>query len=115
MSDIFSDFCSLTHAPAIMWLCQVTCSLLGPVQARPHIEEAADKAGEAIEDAAHTVAINVEPAVKQATDLVKEKVGSAQQRTDCWLTQHGTISADNVCIMCRRGRSLEMQIALKPR
>ena len=50
---------------------------MGPVQARPHIEEAADKAGEAIEDAAHTVATNIEPAVKQATDLAKEKVGFA--------------------------------------
>ena len=51
--------------------------LMGLVQARPHIEEAADKAGEAIEDAAHTVATNIEPAVKQATDLAKEKVGFA--------------------------------------
>jgi len=45
------------------------------LQAAPHIEEAADQAGEAIQGAAHTVATNVEPAVQQATDFAQKKVG----------------------------------------
>lgn len=47
---------------------------MNSLQARPHVEEAADKAGEAVQDAAHTVATNVEPAVKQATDFAQQKV-----------------------------------------
>jgi hypothetical protein len=88
-----------------------------PAQARPHIEEAADKAGEAIEDAAHTVATNIEPAVKQATVLAKEKVGSASPSTCQPHHARHQIRhmADTLCVMCRPGKLPEMPTASKPR
>ena len=43
-------------------------------KAAPHIEEAADQAGEAVQSAAHTIAENAEPTVERATEVAQKKV-----------------------------------------
>lgn len=68
------------------------------MQAAPHVTETADKAGEAIQQAAHTVAENAEPAVNQATFVIEKKVGQHRIR---WCKRKGRawriVAVDEPC------------------